>query len=158
MRRKEAHERAVKFIDKRGPDDCWLWTGALTGYPSKPQYRYGHMFSHFEGKAPKYDYAHRIIWRRYRGDIPAGMHVCHRCDVPRCCNPAHMFLGTPLENMRDRDAKGRMRKTKLNLEKAKEIHKRIRAGEKLASIAKDFGVSTACIGTIKAGKTWRDAA
>lgn len=52
--------------------------------------------------------AHRIAWASKNGaDLPAGMVVMHTCDNPRCCNPAHLKLGTQTENIRDRDAKGR---------------------------------------------------
>ena len=57
----------------------------------------------------KYTLAHRasLVW--LRGDIPDGMFVCHRCDNPRCCNPAHLFVGTAQDNTDDMLAKGRAR-------------------------------------------------
>lgn len=48
--------------------------------------------------------AHRITTF---GPIPPGMFVCHRCDTPLCINPAHLFLGSNRENLRDAASKGR---------------------------------------------------
>lgn len=52
-------------------------------------------------------YSHRLAYEAWVGPIPDGMHVLHRCDNPPCINPAHLFLGTDAENVRDRDGKGR---------------------------------------------------
>lgn len=56
--------------------------------------------------------AHRVAWELEYGSIPEGMLVCHHCDVKSCQNPTHLFLGTPLDNMQDRDQKGRNSNTK----------------------------------------------
>jgi hypothetical protein len=78
------------------PDECWVWTGAIGSD------RYGKM--KWRGKQWG---THRLAYTLANGEIPAGLHVCHRCDNRVCCNPAHLFLGTALDNIRDCIAKGR---------------------------------------------------
>lgn len=75
---------------------CVLWTGAL-----KPN---GYGQRTFRGRSMS---AHRAAWIEAYGDIPEGMHVCHRCDVRACVRLDHLFLGTRSDNMRDMFAKGR---------------------------------------------------
>lgn len=53
--------------------------------------------------------AHRKAWEDTHGAIPLGLYVCHHCDNPPCCNPEHLFLGTPQQNMDDAKAKGRVK-------------------------------------------------
>ena len=77
---------------------CWVWIGAID--------RGGYGKLHFAGKLKK---AHRLAYELSTGEIAAGLLVLHRCDVRRCCNPAHLFLGTNVENIEDMIAKGRAR-------------------------------------------------
>lgn len=51
--------------------------------------------------------AHRLSYQEFVGPIPEGLHVLHRCDNPACIEPLHLFIGTDLDNARDRDSKGR---------------------------------------------------
>jgi hypothetical protein len=51
---------------------------------------------------------HRVAYIVTRGEIPMGLYVCHKCDNRKCCNPAHLFLGTQLDNIRDARSKNRL--------------------------------------------------
>jgi hypothetical protein len=83
-----------------GPDSCWNWTAALN------QNGYG-VWGGNRKIGLKSGIAHRAAWVLTYGPIPDGMFICHHCDNPPCCNPAHLFLGTPQDNMDDMDRKGR---------------------------------------------------
>jgi hypothetical protein len=71
-------------------EDCWLWIGAINGSG------YGHMKYN-----EKHEYAHRLSWIFYRGLIPHGLFVLHKCDIKLCVNPSHLYLGTDKDNSKD---------------------------------------------------------
>jgi hypothetical protein len=82
------------------PGRCWLWTGATGG---TGKLTYGRAW--FQGKHAG---AHRVAWILTNGPISKvdgadgrGTCVLHKCDVPLCCNPAHLYLGSHKRNMRD---------------------------------------------------------
>lgn len=86
-----------RFFEKVAKtSDCWAW---LAG---KDKDGYGKI--KINGKTLQ---AHRVSWVIHNGCIPEGLSVLHVCDNPSCVNPKHLFTGTTLDNMRDRDAKGR---------------------------------------------------
>lgn len=77
---------------------CWIWM-AYVGWE-------GYGEADVNQKRVK---AHRLSWISHVGPIPGGMCVCHKCDVPSCVNPDHLFLGTLRDNNEDARRKGRMR-------------------------------------------------
>ena len=84
-------DRFWKLVNSRQGGQCWIWDGSLrpSGYG---QFHYNNT-NH---------YAHRIVWEMYCGSIPADMLVLHKCDIKRCVNPDHLYLGTHSDNLRDR--------------------------------------------------------
>jgi hypothetical protein len=142
-------------VDKRGPDDCWNWLGTVgSGKGNLGRARFGWDYKDFN--------ASRFAYILLHGD-PGPLMVCHTCDNTLCCNPAHLFLGTALDNNSDAASKDRTAfgvknsKAKLDDGKIIQIRSRIRSGESYASIGRSYGVSRALIGLIKKGAIWRRA-
>lgn len=87
-KKKPLETRLLMRIEKT--TSCWNWLGA------KNDKGYGKM--HDMSKAGRKDYAHRVAYRVYKGDIPEGLWIDHLCKNPSCCNPDHLEAVTPREN------------------------------------------------------------
>lgn len=92
-------QRFFYYVDRRSSDECWNWTGAVN--------RRGYGKTKVGGRAGKYWAAHRLSYLIHYNVDPGDYWVLHSCDNPACVNPAHLRLGTSLENNRETSAKGR---------------------------------------------------
>jgi hypothetical protein len=105
-------------------------------------------------------YAHRLAWELANGQsIPTGMCVCHKCDVPSCINPDHLFIGTHADNMADMARKGRKVQVrgeaiggaKLTAENVRELRAAVGTRREIAA---RFGISTSHLDKIRTGQKW----
>lgn len=133
--------------------DCIEWTGA--------RFKTGYGMVSGRGKPRR---AHRVAYEEAYGPIPDGLFVLHSCDNRICINPEHLHLGTNADNMREMSERKRSRwegiggsahpASKLTETIVSEIKKRLRQGETMAALAREFGFTHAGIRSIKIGRTW----
>lgn len=145
-----------RFIAKTSlsETECVLWKGATAGT--------GLTYGNFKvGKRTML--AHRVAYEIFRGPIPQGLCVLHKCDVPTCVNPAHLFLGTRQDNMDDRNQKGRQAsgerqgRAKLSYKIVREMRKAYAAGATQSALARKYGISTQNARLAILGVTWKGA-
>jgi hypothetical protein len=152
--------------------DCTVWSGPISnrGYGVKHLPR-------VNGKRRRVS-AHRWTWEQANGPIPEGLCVCHRCDNPPCINLAHLWLGTNLDNIRDRTLKGRSARNRnsgpgeanprhvltagqveeirvLHAREGRKLLGRPRIGITRAQIAARFGVAVPTVDAVLSGRNWK---
>ena len=145
-------EKVMAFWSKvdrsAGPDACWTWTGAVT---SKWGYGcFGVAKVHTRG-------AHKIAWLLTNGDNN-GLCVLHRCDNRVCVNPAHLFLGTKIDNALDKVQKGRDSTAALKADQVRAI--RVALAERKdfglqTVLAKEYGVTVGVINRVAVGRSYQ---
>ena len=154
-RRVPLADRFWTRVEKSG--DCWPWNGRLNhaGYGEIDSG--GHSRN---GGRPLL--AHRVSWELHYGSIPSGLHVLHQCDNPPCCNPAHLFLGTNTDNVRDKVEKARQHRgersplSKLTEQQVMDIRARYATGTIMQKdLCAEYGVSPATMSQLLSGKLWR---
>jgi hypothetical protein len=148
-------DRFWELVAIAGPDDCWPWLGGWDRKDSK----YGRFYyGNFHIRA------HRLAYILTYGYIPEGTEICHKCDNPPCCNPAHLFAGTHQQNMSDMVAKGRLvglkgersNSVKLTAQQVLEIRSMYETGKySHLGLAHTFGVSEAAVQFIITRRTWK---
>jgi hypothetical protein len=138
-----------------GPMACWPWTAS----------RFAFGYGRFSDRRRRgnVERSHRIAWELERGPIPTGLQVLHSCDNAPCCNPAHLWLGTNLDNMSDKALKGRTwdergeANPRAKLKEADVLA--IRSADlgqygSLVGLARSLGVTTQTIREIRSRKRW----
>jgi HNH endonuclease len=136
---------------------CWLWQRGLdtSGYGSMS----------VKARSQR---THRFAWKSFKGQIPFGMCVCHRCDVRSCVNPDHLFLGTRRDNDADMRAKNRHSPTpgeqgktrreqnaQAKLTEGDVADIRRRSEENWKVLATEYGVNHRTIWKVRTGRSWR---
>lgn len=135
-------ERFWHFVEKAGPDECWLWTG------NRDKDGYGSLRT----KTTQVR-AHRVSFEIHNPDVSiTGLMVRHKCNNPPCVNPAHLLHGTHLDNMADRMDAGHFYSNEEhpNTKYSNEVVAAVRAAEGTQrEIAGQFGMSTTQAGNIR---------
>jgi hypothetical protein len=149
-------------VDKRGPDECWLWMGTVN--------KQGYGRTEINDKAY---YAHRVIFALSNPGIieleaPKDTKdqgwLRHTCDNPPCCNPRHLLVGTHQDNMNDKMERGRQvyfkstksPRAKLSEEEVLEIRRLKKQGATIKALALLYDVSLSCISHLLYGLSYQD--
>lgn len=129
---------------------CWLWIGTID--------RCGYGMYCVNYRPWK---AHRYSWMLANGEIPETLLVLHRCDVPACVNPRHLYLGTVKDNSRDAIERGQQpRGERHGMAKLKEndikIIRNLYIPRKMTHklIAEKFGIARTTIKQILSRDLW----
>ena len=144
-------DRIMARVEVNAETGCWVWQGGCNGDG------YGQITDD-SGTTQK---VHRVMYEHSVASIQHGMKICHSCDNPPCCNPAHLFQGTDAENREDARQKGRLPHGEraptavISDSVAIEVIERLMRRESHRSIARLLGIKPSVVHDIHAGRTWR---
>lgn len=137
-------------------DTCWLWVGS-----EHSDYHYGIFWINQQPFR-----AHVYSWYLTHGNIPPNKDVLHKCNVRLCVNPEHLYIGTALDNARDRTRAGVITGNqgearynhKLTELQVKQIRRLYTSGITQEDIAKQYNVSRPLISMVCSHRIWRSVA
>lgn len=166
MSRKSTPDDFWARVRVGAPNECWEWQGALTSSG------YGSLSWHGQ-----HVQAHRLAFALSGGAIALPTQfrapgraktyrrfVLHRCDNRKCCNPAHLFLGSMRANQLDAYKKGRKvqpRSTHVNAKLSPEDVRSLRAAyatgqARQVDLAAKFGVSQRVVSLVVRNESYKD--
>ena len=133
------------------PNGCWLWRGKTN--------KAGYGIVNHDGKDKR---VHRWFYEIFFGPVDKNKVCCHRCDVRNCINPAHIFIGTRVDNQKDMKEKGRAASgerngyAKLNWDQVREIRK-LQDKKSQKEIGLMYGVKQSHISLIHRNVIWKES-
>jgi hypothetical protein len=145
-------DRIIFWSKKDDKTGCWNWQGARNSD--------GYGNTTIDNKSVG---AHRAAYMAFKGEIPKGMSICHKCDNPACCNPDHLFLGTHTDNIRDMHVKGRANichgekcgQSKISRKDAVSIYVSQFLGIPTKELSKKYGIVRDYVRYIQRKKSWK---
>lgn len=151
-------EMVERFQNKVYPEPnsgCWLWTGSVG------KNRRGVEYGKFNARPEQQ--AHRVAHIIWKGEIPEGQIVRHKCDNSYCVNPDHLECGNASDNVQDSLKRGRHvaptgerhGRAKRTLAQVIEARRAYRAGETPKEIGARLGIPTKSLHRVWDG--WPDA-
>lgn len=143
-------ERFWSKVGIGAPNECWNWTACVSA-------RYGQIG--VDGKLQK---SNRVAFYLTHGRWPEPC-ARHTCDNTLCCNPAHIVEGTQVQNMEDRNERGRQARkeshgrVKLTAAEVGQIRHKYKTSAVLQrELAEEFGVSRSHVSSLVSHRYWHD--
>lgn len=145
-------------VDRKGPDECWLWTGQIgtNGY--------GKFTMKMPDNKSPHRSSHQVSYEIECGDRN-GLYVLHKCDVPACVNPKHLWLGTQKQNLQDMFNKQRhaiiiirgeaQKNSKLTVTLVKSLRSLRIAGMTYKKLSEKFSISPSLARKVCVREIWK---
>lgn len=139
-----------QHVTKEDADKCWLFRGTL----------WPHGYGQMKYRRKKY-FAHRVSYEIHYGPLARDQRVLHKCDVPQCCNPNHLFAGTQADNVADMIQKGRNRvgeahpNAKTSAAEVIKMRELASSGMTVSEISKLLGTKRTQVSDIVSRRRWK---